>query len=82
MSGGAGPGRIFARFLVALAVSYRALKPVFFGGAAVGAFHGDDAAGDFDSARKMGEGAPVLIDRREIDVESGDVFDIAVVEFL
>jgi hypothetical protein len=55
---------------------------VFLGGAAVGAFHGNDAAGDFDPARKMGKGASVLIDRGEIDIQPGDVLDVAVVEFL
>ena len=54
-----------------------ALKPVFVGGATIRAINGNDVARDIAAIRIVEEGAAVLVDGRQINIQPGDVTDIA-----
>ena len=55
---------------------------MFFGGAAVGSVDSDDAAGNFLAVKKVGKRAAMLVDRGEIDIEAGDMFDVSLFQLI
>ncbi len=59
----------------------RKSKPVFLGGAAVRSVNGDDAPRYLFAVGKVRERPAMLVNRREVDIEAGDVFDVAGFEF-
>ena len=57
-------------------------QSVFLGGAAVGSLNYDNAAGNLVAVGKVGERPAVSVNRGEVDIEAGDVFDVASLQLM